>query len=243
MTGHEDQWADAIGAYLLKALPADEAEAFETHLAGCEACREEVAFLQVAADALPASPEQYEPPPELKSRIMAVVSAEASLLQAAGARADEPEGQPPPRRRRLAVLRPDWWSLRPGLALASALAVLVLGGVGGAVLTGGDGSRTVQAALVPAGADAHLIVRDDHSTLVADGLPGPGQGRVYQVWLKRAGEDPQPTSALFDVRTDGTASVDVPGDLSDVEAVLVTSEPDGGSMRPTRDPLLAVEPA
>ena len=37
-----DRWADAAGAYLLGALPDDERAAFEAHLAGCAACREEV---------------------------------------------------------------------------------------------------------------------------------------------------------------------------------------------------------
>lgn len=243
MTEHDDRWADAVGAYLLGAMPADERADFEAHLGTCKSCQDEVAFLQVAADALPASPVQYEPPPELKGRIMAVVHAEASLLQAAGARADEPEGEPAPRRRRLAVLRPGWWSLRPGLALATALVVLVVGGAAGALLTGGPTSRTVLAQTAPAGAEARLIVRDDHSTLVAEGLPAAGRDRVYQVWLKQEGRPPEPTNALFDVRTDGSASVDVPGDLADVAAVLVTSEPEGGSLSPTRDPLIAVAPA
>jgi anti-sigma-K factor RskA len=229
-------------------MPEEEAAAFEAHLDACPSCRAEVDHLQVAADALPNSPIQFEPPPELKDRIMAIVNAEAELLRAAGARADEPAGQPPPRRKRAAVLRRGWWAVRPGLALAGAVAVLVLGTavglVGGSALDGGDGNRTVTAHSAPPGAQARLTIREDgHSTLVTEGMPSPGKGRVYQVWLLRGKQAPKPTNALFFVRSDGSASVDVPGDLEQVDQVLVTSEPEGGSLTPTRDPVLAVTPA
>ena len=77
-------WGDAIGAYVLGALPAEECVGFEAHLTVCAACRDDVADLQGAADALPASVPQVAPPPELKARIMAVVESEAALLAAAG---------------------------------------------------------------------------------------------------------------------------------------------------------------
>ena len=48
-------WGDAIGAYVLGALPAEECVGFEAHLTVCAACRDDVADLQGAADALPAS--------------------------------------------------------------------------------------------------------------------------------------------------------------------------------------------
>lgn len=240
MTDDHDRFADAAGAYVLYALADDEVVAYEAHLAGCGRCREEVARLQVAADALPASPEQYAPPPELKLRIMAVVESEAELLQAAGARAD----RPPRRRDRAAVLRRGWWSLRPGLAVAATVAVLAVGVAGGIILGGGSGTRTVVASTAPAGARVELIQREgSHSTLVARRLPTPGRDRVYQVWLKSGKAAPKPTNALFGVRPDGSASVDVPGSLKGVDAVLVTSEPAGGSQAPTRDPILSIVPA
>jgi hypothetical protein len=74
-------------------------------------------------------------------------------------------------------------------------------------------------------------------------MPPPPRGRVYQVWIKRPGRDPQPTSALWSVRRDGSAEVAVPGSLDGVEAVLVTSEPNGGSDVPSRAPVIAAQPA
>jgi anti-sigma-K factor RskA len=247
MSGHDERWTDAAAVYLLHAMPDAEAAAFEAHLETCAACRAEVDDLRVAADALPASPVQLVPPTDLKDRIMSIVDAEAELLRAAGARAGEPEGAPS-RRRRIAVRRPGWWSVRPGLALAGAVAVLVLGAIGGVLgagaLRGGDSSRTVVAQTAPPGSKVSLIVRKEgHSTLVARRLPGAGAGRIYQVWLQRANGAPRPTNALFETRSDGSASVDVPGSMRGVDRVLVTSEPDGGSRTPSRPPILSIAPA
>src|SRR5215211_8075479 len=102
--GHE-HWQDATGAYVLGALDQTERAAFEEHLAGCPACREEVDQLLPAALALPISVDPVAPPPSLKPRIMAEVEREASLLAAAGPEADRPPA-PARRRRRLAFGMP-----------------------------------------------------------------------------------------------------------------------------------------
>ena len=68
---------------------------------------------------------------------------------------------------------------------------------------------------------------------MARGLPAPPSGRVYQVWLKRDGHPPMPTAALFVPSRDGAAAASVPGSLDDVDQVMVTDEPDGGSPQPT----------
>ena len=237
-------WADAVGAYLLDALPPDERSGFEAHLAGCPACRQEVEELQVAVDALPVSVPLVAPPPALKDRIMTVVRSEAELLAAAGPRADRAE---PARPRRRLFRGGGGWLLRPGIAAACALVLLVAGGLGGALLAGGgEEVRTVAAKVDPQqapGAKVSLQVRDGASTLVAQKLPAPPRGRVYQVWLKRPGRDPEPTDVLWSVRGDGSAEVAVPGSLEGVEAVLVTDEPAGGSEVPSKAPVISAVPA
>ena len=84
MSSDHSRWADAAASYLLGALPEDEHEAYEAHLAICAECREELDHLAPAAYALPASVAPMAPPPELKARIMAEVQREALLLAAAG---------------------------------------------------------------------------------------------------------------------------------------------------------------
>ncbi len=241
-TAREHQeWSDSLGAWLLGALPDDEAADFSAHLEHCPVCKEDAANLQVAADALPASAPPLPAPSHLKARIMAVVEREAQLLAAAGSEADRPPA--PAGRRRWSF---GGLSLRPGFALAATCALLVVGGV--AALVGEqafkDGGRTVPATLASEraapGARAELRIDAGHATLTGTKLPAPPQGRVYEVWIDRGGRNPEPTSALFSPRSDGSASVAVPGSLKGARGVMVTDEPPGGSSIPTREPLLTV---
>jgi hypothetical protein len=180
---------------------------------------------------------QLTAPPPVRDRVMAIVRAESELLRAAGHGVDRPEPPPPPpRRRRLP-------SLRPLPAIALTCVALAVGFGGGALLSSGDGGvmpRTVVAQVDAHGAKGHLRVTADGAKLELSRMPPPPEGRVYQVWLQRGGArtPPAPTDALFSVSRDGDASVDVPGDLRDVDAVLVTDEPPGGSSRPTRAPVI-----
>jgi hypothetical protein len=229
-----ERWADAVGSYLLGALPPEEREGFAAHLEVCPVCRRDADELAIAADALPISVPPIAPPAALKDRIMAVVESEAELLAAAGEGADAPRRAPARTRRRFL----GGWMLRPGVALACAAVLLVAGGVVGALLAGGEDTRTVRASTTAPGAQVELEVRDDASTLVVHNLREPPPGRMFQVWIKRPGRDPEPTSVLWSPRSNGSAEVAVPGSLDGVEAVLVTDEPRGGSEKPTRQPVI-----
>jgi anti-sigma factor RsiW len=236
--GHRDD----AGAYVLGALEDAEATAYAAHLRGCEGCRDEVARLQVAADALGVGVPQMPAPPALKARIMDVVEREAELLRAAGPEADRPPTPAPapaaPRRGLLARL-----PMRPALAAALAAGILVLGGAGGFLLSRNDGgvpvTRTVQAS-VHGNGRAALELTGDHAALKVDGVPSLPEGRVYQVWFVRRGaRAPEPTHTLFNVRRDGRATVSIDEPVRGVRQVLVTAEPDGGSMQPTSAPIIS----
>jgi len=234
--GHES-WQDSTAAYVLGALDEAERVAFEEHMAGCPACREEVDDLLPAARALPVSAEPVDPPPSLKARIMAEVEREASLLAAAGPEADRPApASGRGRRRRFSLRIPR---LVPVAAAAALLVVGVAIGVGVSQLGSGQ-ERTVTAQVSDApGATVQLEVNGEEGRLMARDLPAPPDGRVYQVWLKRDGHAPEPTAALFVPSRDGTATASVPGSLEGIDQVMVTDEPAGGSPQPTGD-LLAV---
>ena len=227
-----ERWQDAAGAYVLNALPEDECRAFEAHLADCPACRAEAAELGVAAHALPLSAPALRPPPALKARIMAEVEREAALLASASS---APRTEPAQRKRR--------WGFRrlPMRAVAFACAALIAGVVaGGLLFGGGDGTRYEFESTIPQ-ASAELDVRDQGAILVADNLPQPDPGKVYMVWIQRPGHAPEPTSALFTPRRDGSATASVTGDLDGVETVLVNTEPLGGSTTPTSQPVLVAD--
>src|SRR5215218_3092572 len=93
------QHADTVAAFLLGALSEAERREFQTHMATCAHCREDVASLRLVADALP-----------------------LAVPPVAGPAADKPQRQPQPKRRR----RFAFSSGRP-LALAGAVGALVLG--------------------------------------------------------------------------------------------------------------------
>lgn len=227
---------DDAASYVLRAIPDGEWEGYAAHASSCPDCAAKIAELSFVSDALLSGVPQLSAPPEIKSRVMSVVRAEAELLNATGAMADRPIARQPSRRFSLQWLRP--W---PAAVLAASLLALGIGG--GAVLVGGpDGgapTQTIACAQAPGGASCQMRVAGDSAKLVVAGLEAPPEGRIYQVWLDRDnGTAPEPTEALFSVRK-GRASVDVPGDLEGVKQVLVTHEPLGGSEVPTRQPVIA----
>ena len=77
---------------------------------------------------------------------------------------------------------------------------------------------------------------------MAENLPAPPEGRVYEVWVMPKGSDtPQPTDVLFTPRSDGSAVAAIPGSVDDIQQVLVTDEPVGGSDEPTGELLMSAE--
>jgi anti-sigma-K factor RskA len=238
MSGDHERHQGNGAPYLLGALSELEQQAFESHLGHCASCREEVERLRPAAEALPRSVTPVAPPPGLKAALMEVVESESRERRAPVRR---PLGE------RLRGLIPNLGGMRPAAAWMSAaflLAVGIGGGFGVARVTGGNDTRTVQANVDAARApeaSASLRVYGDGENgalLRAHGLPSLPRGRVYQAWVQRGREIvPQST---FDVGRDGGAATAVVEDLRDADAVMVTSEPRGGSMAPSEDPLLRI---
>jgi len=228
-----DRFTDDVGAYLLGALEPSEHEAFEDHLSGCEDCRDEVARLSVARDALPRSVEQVAPPPALKASLMDTVRAEAA-----------PEAAPAPRRSRWR----EMFLARPALAAAAA-AVLLAVGVGAGALVGtigggDDGARTVAAVVdqtrMPSGKASLVLPKDGEAgaQLRVEGMQPPPEGKVYEVWIKR-GNRVTPSS-LFTVETDGSGTAAIPENVHDADAVMVTREREGGAKTPSEPAVVTV---
>jgi anti-sigma-K factor RskA len=219
---------ESAAPYVLGALTERENGAFRRHLDSCAVCREEVAALNVVADALPAAAPQVSAPPELKRRVMASVHEDLGRVSA--------HVRQPARRRRGArgpLRRPLLASVGALAAAAVAIAVLVVAS-GGA---GGGGVRVIRAEVTAPRASASLRVSGGHAQLDVAGMPQTPAQRVYEVWVKRAGA-PQPTDALFTVTAAGNATVDVPGGVRGVRVIMVTSEPRGGSRVPTSAPVI-----
>jgi hypothetical protein len=224
-----------VGAYLLGALTDRERQAFERHLAECADCREEIERLRPAADWLPRSVEQLEPPASLKASLMEVVEREAR----------DRRGEPPrlDLRQRLAALVRRPAAVRPLLA-ACALALGLVAGYGIAQIVSGEDSRRIAARVdgerLPLASGSLTLEGDgeDGGILRLNGLPSPGASRVYQAWVQQGTEVvPEPT---FEADANGAAAAAVPDDLSDADAVLVTRERRGGARTPSERPIVEV---
>ena len=213
MTDHA-RHQDDVGAYLLGALNDLERQSFERHLRGCGECQEELARLRPAADALPASVQQFEPPARLKAALMEVVKREARPTEL-------------PRRR---FTRP--------LAVAAVLLLGLVVGFGVAQL-GGDETRTVAATVDKAmpQAGGTLDIKDGQATLELHDMPELRGPRVYQVWLQHG--DRLMPARTFEVGAAGTGRVQLRG-VEDADGVYVTREPRGGAQVPSEDPIVSV---
>lgn len=244
--GHE-RFEENLAPYLLGALPELEATALQRHLMGCESCREELARLHPAAEAIPLAVEPVEPPAELKAALMEAVGGEPASAARAPRRV-EPRTR---RRLRLPRLGSPLVALRPTAAWASAALFLVAGAAGGWSINQlteadeKDDSRTLTAEV-----DRSRFTRGSGSLVLPDrngqtavlrvqGMRPAPKGKAYEIWVQR-GEEVKPAS-LFTVGADGTGLGAIDEDFSDVDAVFVTRERAGGARAPTEKPVVQVE--
>jgi anti-sigma factor RsiW len=216
---------ELTAGYALDALDADERSAFETHLAGCPACQEELASFWQVTGSLAHAAAGPAPSPELRGRLLE------------RARAERPNVVP---------LRPRRWALPVASTVAAVAAVLALGlGLWGlSVSRDLDESRELARVLSDpaartidlAGAEGRLVVTTTgDAVLVTDGLPAPPPGKTYEVWVIDGGK-PAP-AGLFDDESVVRLDRSVP----DGGTVAVTVENDGGASQPTSMPIFSAQ--
>jgi anti-sigma-K factor RskA len=246
-TNHE-HWSEDVAAYLLGALEPEQASELERHAEGCERCQAEIRWLTPAVNALPEGVERLEPPRELRSRVMADVRADAGASvpggERAGARGDDREARPGLGGRISAWLRElgsGPMGLRPVAGVAVAVLVVVAvagfaigGGIGGA---SDEGASTFVAGKAP-GVTGKVVSEGSSGALHLANVRQLPEERVLQAWVQRDGEV-EPVEALFVPNREGRASTELP-DMKGVEAVMVTTEPPGGSKSPTSSPIVTV---
>lgn len=226
--------------YVLGALTEEEQQEFEKHLAAYPARRAEVDELAAVAGLIALYPEERDPPADLRRRIMSLVDTEATTPHARGTSG-------------FAKL---WELLRPQNLALGAAALLVIGLFSWSMLLRGEtqdlrsqvqemqasqdaqtieleGTGTLQVA------QAQLVtLEDNRAVLMAEDMPPLPEGKTYQIWVIED-EAPKP-SGLFKAAEGPVATV-VETPLKGADAVAVTIEPEGGSPRPTSDPMLVAE--
>ncbi|MHB1537814.1 MAG: anti-sigma factor [Solirubrobacteraceae bacterium] len=235
--GHEGSCGDAP-LYVLGLLDADDAARFLAHAESCVVCRDEIAALGPAIEALAESVPPQRAPPELRERLVGRIRAEATATEAIeAAKGKRRSGRSSEMTRR---------TPQRGLVLAAGSSALLAAGcaLGALVIASPSPSSprttTLSAQVSIRGASAELHRSGPHTWLTISNMPQPGTNRIYEVWVRRGAvtSAPSPTSALFTPNDSGAATVAVPGNLAGASQVLVTAEPAGGTLSPTREPVI-----
>jgi anti-sigma-K factor RskA len=219
-------------AYALDALDAEERETYETHLAQCERCREELATMSETAAALAFGVRSPAPPARLRSRILDAAAAER-------------ENVVPLRGRR------PWREI----AAVAACAAIGLGIWAGTLSHSLDRERSAsarveQAAHVLADPASHTVeltggtgmVAVDpmgHGVLVVNRLAATPSDRTYEAWVIPPGGTPK-KAGLF--RGGGSMTmVPLEESVPTGSVVAATIEPSGGVDKPTQTPVFTAQ--
>jgi anti-sigma-K factor RskA len=253
-----------VGAYVMDAVPEADRAAFERHLDGCPACRDEVRGLREATARL-ASASAIEPRPELRQQTLQAAARLRQLPPLAGAREPEAAGAGRanlPWRRSSAGTGParSGW-LNVMTAAAVAFAILFAGGAIGlglhfssmqnrlsaaqqrdhaiaAVLTAKD--AVMRTATVSTGGTATVVMshRERSLVFIASKLSALPASRAYELWLMGPSGD-RPAGMLPPERGGMSGPMVVSG-LRAGDQVALTIEPAAGSPQPTGPPIVLV---
>ena len=235
---------EMLPAYSLGALTREEAEAVDAALSdGSPESRElstELRALQEVATRM-ASVHRIDPPPALKERLLARISAEKSATMPPGG-----------------LRRTPAWLV--GVAAASLVAAVGLGLYSMNLRDALERRERQLNAILEADQQMHVARVMSADTMAGPGLqffwnvkqrrgivhafrmPPAAPGRSYQVWLL---QDGKPFSvSVFNSDADGHALVEnltLPETPRGATLVLVTDEPAGGSPGPTTTPFMRGE--
>ncbi len=219
-------------AYVLGALSETERQEFEEYLAAHPERQAEVEELGAVAGLLALSPQEHEPPPQLRSRILEAVGGEAT-------RAGED-------RRSAFAWIGELLKVR-NLALGAA-ALLVIGLFSWSMLLRKevrDLEASQQKTIVLEGSGVAEEVRAEvvvleggRAVLMAENMPPVPEDRTMQIWVIED-DNPEP-GGLFEP-DDKMVAAAITHPLRGADAIAVTVEPDGGSRKPTSHPMLTAK--
>jgi anti-sigma-K factor RskA len=213
------QWSEDLAAYMLGALEPREAIGFERHLEDCERCQNDLRWFEPAVRTLPESVERQQPPPRLRAALMAEVRADA---------------QARPAKRR------SWsWFSRP--AMAFAVVILAVAVVAGYEIGKGGSSESGSPTVLSTsehGIEVKMVQEGDGGTLHLANLHQLPPDKVLEAWVRREGTV-EAVPALLVPDRKGQAETTI-SDMSGVDTVMVTEEPQGGSKAPTGEVIVTM---
>lgn len=216
------------GAYAVDALDDIERARFDQHLATCEDCTAEVAGMRETA-ALLAETTSVTPPASLRESVLAGISQVRPL---------------PPETSRREV------AARRRFPLLVAAALVIIAGFGAIAwqpwstnetqlsateqVLQADDAKRVTVDLGEAGrATVVRSVSQKAAVIVAEDMAPAPEGKVYELWLW-SGDKFVPAGLMPD---DADHTTLLEGDAAAAGAAGITIEPDGGSDKPTTEPI------
>jgi anti-sigma-K factor RskA len=225
-------------AFVLGALPEEERREFEEYLAEHPDRQAEIDELGTIAGLLALSPEEQEPPQDLRQRIMDVVEAEA--------------GHPGVERRPVLARMREFLGVR-GVALGAAAMLLIALFAWNLFLQAeirdlqeqarsSQPSQAYRVVELKGPGEAHgakaevMIVQDEHAVLMVEDMPPVPQDKTLQIWVIE--DDVPKPGGLFEPKREMTIAV-VQEPLDGADAIAVSVEPESGSPEPTTDPMFA----
>ena len=226
---------DLTAAYALDALDADDARAYEQHLATCADCQRDLAGLGNAAGALAFAVEAPEPPAALRERI---------LESARGERAN------------VVPLRARWTPVAKALTAAAACAALGFGVWAAslsrtlehersardeanralAVLSDPDASRT---ALTGSAHGSLVVTNNGEAALIVSRLDRAPSGKTYEAWVIEKG---RATRAGTFAGGGDTSVLRLDRSVPDGARVAVTLEESPGAQQPSGPSIASSSP-
>jgi hypothetical protein len=237
------------GAYAADAVTGAELAEFEKHLESCATCAEEVRGLRETAARL-GMVTAIEPPPWMRDQVLAAASRTRQLppshrkLDALG-----PPRHATPLRRHRVLSRPV--AVATMSAMAAAVVVLAVFQVNtrdqlqraqtgdrgiAAVLTAPDALIKKGSPSVGGTVTAVISKHDGEAVVTTAGMPDPGGGKVYQLWvISAAGAR---SAGLMSSSSTSPTSPVLADDVKPGDWLGITVEPAGGSSRPTTTPIV-----
>ncbi|MFJ8953535.1 anti-sigma factor domain-containing protein [Streptomyces sp. NPDC102381] len=243
---HRGLWgprAHSLAApYALDALEHRERARFERHLTRCDSCADEVRALTESSVRLACSA-SVAPPAELRERVLTAVQVTAQV-PATGAGSPDAADRPRTAPRARGLLVPLGVATGAGALTVAALFAVQLERTSDRLDEQRAAAREVAAVLAAPDASAvraeglNVVASPERGSAVitVTGLEAPPRGKAHQLWLMEPSAPPRSLGVLPEDGSD--TPVVATGLTPDASSLAVTTEPDGGSERPTGAPLV-----